>query len=54
MFYVGLMGHAKELSQMFAALESIKYFPDSDYEALFGRSINVHKSCNIFFFHSTH
>ena len=54
MFYVGLMGHAKELSQMFAALESIKYFPDSDYEALFGRSINVHKSCNSFFFHSTH
>ena len=54
MFYVGLMGHAKELSQMFAALESIKSIPDLDDDAIFGRSINVHKRCNIFFFHSTH
>ena len=54
MFYVWLMVHAKELSRMFAALESIKSFPDFDDVATFGRSINVYKRCNIFFFHSTH
>ena len=43
------MGHEKELSQMFTSLEGIKSFPDIDNDAIFVRSINVHKRCNNFF-----
>ena len=49
--YILRMTHGayKRTIQMFAALEGIKSFPDFDDDAIFGRSINVHKRSIIFF-----